>query len=103
MSKIEELCGLPPNDYIVKEIGNDPNFIFTPDPKFDVRVLFDSESNSVNVNSYIECKHYVEGGWSFEPIRNNELTYQNYIIIFVSLLILFSFLGKKLRKYVNSK
>ena len=32
-------------------------------PNFDVVVLFDIEGNIINVNSWIECAHYVSGGW----------------------------------------
>ena len=31
---------------------------------------FDSEGNTVFVNSYNECQHYVSGGWDFTPATN---------------------------------
>ena len=61
---IEKICGetdLIPN---FDEIGNNPNYVFVNDPNFDTIRLFDFEGNIVNVNSWIECAHYVNGGWT---------------------------------------
>ena len=43
---------------------NDPNFIFENDPLFETVILYDTEGNVINVNSWLECAHYVTGGWS---------------------------------------
>jgi len=62
--EITEICG---NSEIIPDfemIGNDPTFIFTPDPSFNVIALFDSAGNTINVNSWLECANYVNGGWS---------------------------------------
>ena len=62
--EITKICG---NSEIIPDfemIGNDPTFIFTPDPSFNVITLYDSAGNSINVNSWLECANYVNGGWS---------------------------------------
>jgi hypothetical protein len=62
--EITNICG---NSEIIPDfemIGNDPTFIFTPDPSFNVIALFDSAGNTINVNSWLECANYVNGGWS---------------------------------------
>ena len=61
---IEENCGTKPIDEEFIEIGSDPNFVFQNDPNFTTLRLFDVEGNIINVNSWIECAHYVNGGWS---------------------------------------
>ncbi len=63
--KILKSCGENPNkDQIITDVGNDPNFVFENDPLFETKVLYDADGNVVNVNSWVECAHYVEGGWS---------------------------------------
>ena len=61
---IEANCGIKPSDVQDIIIGNDPNFVFTNDPNFTTTILYDIEGNVINVNSWIECSHYVRGGWS---------------------------------------
>ena len=60
---IEQNCGTKPVNEELIEIGSDPNFVFQNDPEFITLRLFDIEGNIVNVNSWIECAHYVNGGW----------------------------------------
>ncbi len=60
---IENNCGLKPLDQELVEISNDPNFVFPNDPEFIALRLFDIDGNIINVNSWIECAHYVNGGW----------------------------------------
>ena len=61
---IQNICGIPPVGVTYVDIGNDPNYVFENDPSFTTLSLFDVEGNIVNVNSWIECSHYVNGGWS---------------------------------------
>ena len=61
---IENNCGLKPVNQELVEIGSDPNFVFLNDPEFSTMRLFDIDGNIINVNSWIECAHYVNGGWS---------------------------------------
>ena len=62
---VEDLCGEYPLNYVSPEIGNDPNYVFISDPNFESKRLQDEVGNVVFVNSFIECEHYVLGGWSF--------------------------------------
>ena len=62
--EIEKICGVKPDDVEFYVVGNDPNFIFENDPLFETVILYDTEGNVINVNSWLECAHYVTGGWS---------------------------------------
>ena len=61
---IISICGDQPSNQELIEIGSDPNFVFQNDTEFITLRLFDIEGNIINVNSWIECAHYVNGGWS---------------------------------------
>ena len=67
---IEQNCGIKPANEKLIEIGSDPNFVFLNDPNFPTLRLFDVEDNIINVNSWLECAHYVSGGWSTNPATN---------------------------------
>lgn len=89
MATVIQLCGETPENYTKQEISSNPNFVFIPDDNFEKVLLYDKENNSVLVNSYVECEHYVLGGWSYEPIKNSEQVLQNsLIIVVVALLVL---------------
>ena len=64
---VEKSCGFEPLGHIYKDISSDPNFIFQKDPTFNQVMLWDIDSNWVYVNSFVECEHYVLGGWSNLP------------------------------------
>ena len=64
LALIENNCGLKPIDQELIEIGSDPNFIFLNDPEFTTLRLFDVDGNIINVNSWLECANYVNGGWT---------------------------------------
>jgi len=70
VNNIQSICGEKPNSISVIDPGNDPNFVFENDPSYDAINLFDAEGNAVSVNSWIECSHYVEGGWSNTYLPN---------------------------------
>tara|TARA_B100000965_G_scaffold400159_1_gene421561 strand:- start:4923 stop:5222 length:300 start_codon:yes stop_codon:yes gene_type:complete len=62
--RTETICGdssIIPN---FEEIGNNPNFVFNPDPNFEPVSLFNESGNTVSVNSWLECANYVNGGWT---------------------------------------
>ena len=61
---VEKSCGPNKTGAPFPDIGSDPNFIFENDPFFSVVTLYDVDGNVINVNSWIECAHYVNGGWS---------------------------------------
>ena len=79
MSNVESICGEYPANFVKKDIASDPNYVFANDPNYSARQLFDSEGNTVYVNSFIECEHYVDGGGGFTPIQNLEVTLHNYL------------------------
>ena len=62
--KTELICGESNLKPDFEAIGNDPNFVFENDPTFESVRLFDTENNIVNVNSWLECANYVNGGWT---------------------------------------
>lgn len=62
--KINLICGQSSLKPDFQAIGNDPNFVFENDPDFQTIRLFDISENIVNVNSWLECAHYVNGGWT---------------------------------------
>ena len=61
--EIENNCGISPNNKELVDIASDPNFVFENDPSYNAITLFDLEGNVVNVNSWVECALYVNGGW----------------------------------------
>ena len=83
-NNIEESCGFAPDGISYFNPGNDPNFVFQVDANFEVVTLYDIEGKIVNVNSWFECAHYVNGGWSSAQIMN----YQGEKYLFFSLLAL---------------
>ena len=72
---IVNVCGDQPANQELVDIGSDPNYIFQNDPYFTTLRLFDVEGNIINVNSWIECAHYVNGGWglTFQEGLSSEL------------------------------
>ena len=90
-NKITITCGsseIIPN---FDQINSDPNFVFTPDPNFIPKQLFDSSGNIITVNSWLECANYVNGGWgSSFTLESNLPNYLFYILagavfIFISI------------------
>ena len=61
---IEKICGTSNESIDIENIGNDPNFVFVNDPNYETITLFDFEGNIINVNSWLECANYVNGGWT---------------------------------------
>ena len=93
---IESICGDQGNISELEEIGNNPNFVFENDPNFDTVILFDTNNNIINVNSWLECANYVNGGWinkSVETFNGEQFIFFVTLSLFV---IYFSF--KKLVK-----
>ena len=71
--EIENICGLNNTNDTLTDVGNSPDFVFNPDPLYEKIILFDPEGNKIIVNSWIECAHYVSGGWSNELISTFSL------------------------------
>ena len=89
MNKVIEICGSFPENFNKVVFENNPNFVFENDPNYPSRLVWDSEGNSVTVNSFIECENYVSGGWDVLPLLNYEILLQNWILalFFVSYVI----------------
>lgn len=102
MDIIEQICGNFPVGFTKQDISSNPNFVFTNDPNFSARQIYDIEGNTITVNSFLECEHYVSGGWDFTPIRNNELYFQDLLIYFVLFSILVTFLKPKILEYFKN-
>ena len=90
---IEKFCGIKPSNQKLIEIGNDPNFIFENDPNFQTIRLFSPEGDIINVNSWIECAHYVNGGWglTFQDGLSGELLVMGITGIYVAGYVLFKY------------
>ena len=84
---VQALCGLEPINFKDIDVASDPNFIFQNDPNFSPTNLYDAENNTVIVNSYLECKHYVDGGWNFIPNVLSEADLHNGLLV-ISLFVL---------------
>ena len=102
MTKVEQLCGLFPKGFKKLDISSNPDFVFVNDPNYSARQLFDAEGNKVSVNSFIECEHYVSGGWDFTPILSSELYLQDILIYFSLFLLALTFLRPKLEKIIKN-
>ncbi|MDA9593402.1 hypothetical protein N9R67_00965 [Candidatus Actinomarina sp.] len=83
LNNVKDSCGIAPDSISYVDPGNDPNFVFTRDPNFEIVTLYDVEGNIANVNSWFECAHYVNGGWSSAQILN----YQGDKVLFISMLV----------------
>ncbi len=103
MKKIEEIvkiCGKQTGLFSLEDIGNDPNFIFSNDPNYEVLVLYDADGNVINVNSWIECANYVNGGWSNALISQNNHE-QIYFFILSTFVIAILIYKNMLKRYVK--
>ena len=94
IDKVTQLCGPYTDTFESIDISSDPNFIFVNDPNFQAVKLYDQEKNTVFVNSFTECQHYVKGGWSFIPELRNEDFYLDILSIFSIASVLFVLLVK---------
>ena len=89
---IEQICGNFPKNFEEPKIENDPNFVFLPDSNFIPKTVFDHEGNSVIVNSFVECNHYLSNGWDYFPLLQEEYFLQNVLFNSYIFLGLSSFL-----------
>jgi len=95
--KITLICG--ESDLIpdFESIGNNPNFVFESDPQFDTLVLYNPDGAVINVNSWLECANYVNGGWESKLV--SLINYEKYLFfglafVWVSYFI-FGFFNRK--------
>ena len=90
MEELTNICGIQPEGFVKIDISSDPNFVFNNDPNFMAKQLFDGEGNTVFVNSYLECQHYVLGGWNYTPLKNSEILLQESLFYIVGVLLVFT-------------
>ena len=101
MSVLINICGNQPEGFVKIDISSDPNFVFTNDPTYSAKQLFDGEGNTVFVNSYLECQHYVLGGWDYTPVKNSEILLQEYLLFLVCSLLVLTYFKKKVVKFFS--
>ena len=78
-----QICGPYPEGFTKDAISSDPNYVFVNDQNFAAVKVWDIDDNSIFVNSFIECEHYVTGGWNYIPKQNSEYLLQNQIGVFL--------------------
>ena len=100
MEIVENLCGQYPENFNKLDIASDPNFVFQNDPNFNTKQLFDLEGRTVFVNSFIECEHYVTGGWDVIPLQRSEYFYYDVLQIFAIAGVLMGVLFQKFKKRI---
>lgn len=94
-SNIVRICGEFPNGFLKPDIQSNPNYVFLPDPDYVTRKVWDIEGNYVFVNSFIECEHYVSGGWYFDPVRTAEESYLLILLLFAASSLVFRLILNK--------
>ena len=99
---IERVCGLKPPDQEFVEIASDPNFVFLNDPNFTTLRLYDIEDNIINVNSWLECAHYVSGGWSVNPATNLSGD-MLFLLIIVGIAISYTTIKLSIKRFLKNE
>lgn len=97
-----QFCGDYPNDFVSINISSNPNYVFEPDGSFSAVKLHDIDGNTVFVNSFIECEHYVMGGWNYNFSDINNFSYTEFSVLLV-VAISIHFLFNKTKKFKNLK
>jgi len=86
---IKIICGELGDIKQLENIKNNPNFVFENDPNFQTLTLFNENGNIINVNSWIECANYVNGGWisdKIDLINGEQIIF--YLLISANLIYL---------------
>ena len=92
---VTKFCGEAPVNFQQIDIQSNPNYVFKNDPSFISIQLFDVEGNSVFVNSYLECQHYVSGGWDYVQFQRHESDYHIFLIYFSFIAVMFTYIFTK--------
>lgn len=87
-NKINLICG-EGNINLLEQIGNDPNFVFKNDPNFQTITLYNELGNVININSWLECANYVNGGWVSDKIEILKIE-KNFFLILCLILLIYS-------------
>lgn len=88
MEIVIELCGDYPPGFEKKVIASDPNYVFETENGYEPRELFNQEGYAVTVSSFVECEHYVSGGWDSSPLNNKEAALVGNLLLIVVVAIL---------------
>jgi len=99
---VVKICGRYPDNFKSADVGNNPNFVFENDPSYPTVRLYDMEENTVFVNSFLECEHYVTGGWDYSPYEAKEDGYYTTIsIILIFGIFIYSYINKYMSRIKN--
>ena len=92
--KVIDLCGNYPTDFSKADVAINPGYVFQNDTSYSSVQLWDIEGNTVFVNSFLECEHYVMGGWHYPKVNESLIELNSYLIFggFVAALIISRFL-----------
>lgn len=90
IEKIKQICGNEGDITLLNNIANDPNFVFENDPAYETVVLFNESGSIINVNSWLECANYVNGGWISSQV---DLVNGEKILFFIMSTILVGYIG----------
>ena len=102
---VEKICGTKVGEYSLENIQNNPNFIFENDPNYETVVLYNSEGNIINVNSWIECANYVNGGWSINYNSfSGDLFFFTLVTSLMGLYVALKYLGRnKILRWIQNQ
>ncbi len=98
--RIKLVCGDYGNIEELENIGNDPNFVFLKDPNFEPKTLFNENGDVINVNSWLECANYVNGGWISDKVDliNGEKTlFFALLVVTISYYFITNIISKKVK------
>tara|TARA_B100000902_G_scaffold157844_1_gene153945 strand:- start:70 stop:390 length:321 start_codon:yes stop_codon:yes gene_type:complete len=101
--KVKNICGEYPENFEKIDISSSPNYVFINDPNYGPVEVWDSDGNFVFVNSFIECEHYVSGGWDKTPLLDKETNLQSLLLAGVILVFVFFVFNKKYSIFRLSK
>ena len=84
-TNIVNICGQSDNTISLESIANDPNY--------ETKVLYFNDGSIINVNSWIECANYVNGGWTdnISYLQNME----GHYVAFIGIITFFTVFIKK--------
>tara|TARA_Y200000002_G_C22299809_1_gene504026 strand:- start:218 stop:541 length:324 start_codon:yes stop_codon:yes gene_type:complete len=103
-SLVEKICGLYPKNFQSVKITEGEVYTFQNDPSYQVVKVFDADRNSVFVNSFAECEHYVFGGWNKIPeidfIVFHEEFFHNAFLVLSIITVLFGIFSLKFKQKI---
>ena len=78
--KVIDLCGDYPTDFSKVDVAINPGYVFQNDTSYSSVQLWDIEGNTVFVNSFLECEHYVMGGWYYPKVNESLIELNSHLI-----------------------